>query len=166
MRPETIRPKGARAAEVVASGITLPRWSSRLARFCGAVLADAGAAEWEVAVLLCDDATIASLNSRYRGKEGPTDVLSFPRSARPRSPRFSFPRRVEGDIAVSLDTLRRNARELRVGVEEELKRLLVHGLLHCAGLDHGRGRGGAMIARQEAIVRAFTGTRIIGARRN
>jgi probable rRNA maturation factor len=137
-----------------------PRWSARLARFCRHVLREAGAEGWDISILLCDDGMIADLNRRYRGIAQPTDVLSFSRSVEPL--------RVAGDIAISCDTLRRNAKEYGVSAEGELKRLTTHGILHLAGMDHGRGKGRAMLALQERIVEKLRAERIIdaqGARR-
>jgi len=79
----------------------------------------------EVSVLFCDDGFIKKLNGEYRGKDEPTDILSFPRDGG-----------CGGDIAISLDTLVSNAKEFNLSADEELKRLLIHGVLHLAGFDH------------------------------
>jgi probable rRNA maturation factor len=60
--------------------------------------------------------------------------------------------RTVGDIVISVGTVRRNADGRGVPAGEELARVAVHGLLHLAGMDHGRGRGGEMLALQEALV--------------
>jgi len=82
-------------------------------------------------LLLTDDAEIHTLNRDFRGKDKPTDVLSFP---------FSPPRGEAdphlGDLAISVDTLQKQARGYGVSVEEELLRLLIHGTLHLFGYDH------------------------------
>ncbi len=144
-----------RAVEVAVDGVCAPRWRGRLRRFCRRVLREAGAGEWELSFLLCDDGRMAALNSRYRHRQGPTDVLSFPREA---SARAGV---VTGDIAISLDTLGRNARIFRVTEDEELKRLVVHGILHCAGMDHGAGKGRAMLSLQERLLDALKQERIM-----
>ena len=82
-------------------------------------------------LLLTDDAEIHTLNREFRGKDKPTDVLSFPFS----SPRGKADPHL-GDLAISVDTLKRQAREYGVSVEEELLRLLIHGTLHLFGYDH------------------------------
>ena len=146
---------GARTVEVAASGVALPRWSARLARFCRHVLREAGAEGWDISILLCDDGMISDLNRKYRGIARPTDVLSFSRSV--------DPLRVAGDIAISWDTLRRNAKEYGVSADGELKRLTTHGILRLAGMDHGRGKGRAMLALQERIVEKLRAERIIEA---
>jgi probable rRNA maturation factor len=97
-----------------------------------------------VAVQLVNDAAMARLNWRYRRKRGPTDVLSFPASANGRGSRTSGARRVlhdpmsqyVGDIAISPETARRNARRASRPLQEELRILVLHGMIHLAGYDH------------------------------
>jgi probable rRNA maturation factor len=121
-----------------------------------------GAAEWDLSILLCDDARMRKLNGRYRGKDNTTDVLSFPREEHHRRSAASLEGSVvAGDIAISMDTLRRNAFALSVTEEEELKRLLIHGILHCAGMDHGTGKGKGMLALQERLLGELHQVRII-----
>lgn len=79
----------------------------------------------ELSVHLTTDAEIATLNESYRGKSGPTDVLSFPQEAP-----------LLGDVVVSLDTARRQAAERGHSDAVELRVLLVHGLAHLLGHDH------------------------------
>jgi probable rRNA maturation factor len=95
----------------------------------------------EVAVLLCDDATIATLNAQWRGREEPTNVLSFP--APPASDlAASDPSASEsgvahlGDIAIACEIVVREAREQGRTVSEHLAHLAVHGYLHLLGYDH------------------------------
>jgi probable rRNA maturation factor len=143
---------GARTVEIAHSGITAPRWKRRAARFCGKALRAAGYSQWEISVLLCDDARIAELNAKYRGKKGPTDVLSFPRDEETT---------VAGDIAISLPAMRRNAAEFGATENEEMKRLLIHGILHVAGMDHGKGRTGPMLDLQEKLIEQLRGELVI-----
>lgn len=87
----------------------------------------------ELSIVLVSDAQIKRLNKLYRNKDKPTDVLSFP-----------LGEKVEdwlilGDIVISVDTAKRQAQELGHSLEEELKRLLVHGLVHLLGYDHELG---------------------------
>jgi probable rRNA maturation factor len=105
----------------------------------------------EVAVLLCDDEEIASLNQRFRGQAGPTDVLSFPyRSAGPDG------RLHLGDIAVSLETAARQARGVGWDLDREVKRLLVHGILHLLGYDH-ESDGGEMHQLERDLLGSLIG---------
>ena len=96
-----------------------------------------------VTVCLVSDAAIARLNRRYRGKSGPTDVLSFPAQGRRKSsrtasrgPARSIQAGYVGDIAISPAAARRNARRDSRSLTEELRVLILHGMLHLAGYDH------------------------------
>lgn len=102
----------------------------------------------EVAVRLVDDATIRRLNRQFRHYDHPTDVLSFAADPRRLIP---GPSAGAGDLAVSLDTAARQARQLGHSLDLELRVLLLHGLLHLAGMDH-EADGGEM-RRQELLLR-------------
>jgi probable rRNA maturation factor len=102
-------------------------WLENVAPFIEAVLMRLGIDGWELSVLFCADPFIAALNKQYCGVEAPTDVLSFSQKDE----------HIAGDIVISLDTLKSNTREFNVPMDEELKRLLTHGILHLAGHDHG-----------------------------
>jgi len=150
-----------RRVEVAVQGVRSPPWSLRLRRFCARVLEEAGAVDWDLSLLLCDDGRMQELNRHYRRKDRPTDVLSFPREDSRGQARTVRGVRVNGDIAVSLETLQRNARDYLVTLDEELKRLVVHGILHCAGMDHGSGKGKGMLALQDRLLRVLREERII-----
>ncbi|HEX7489786.1 MAG TPA: rRNA maturation RNase YbeY, partial [Anaeromyxobacteraceae bacterium] len=83
----------------------------------------------ELSLLVVGDAAMRRLNRAWRGKDQPTDVLSFPAGG---------PGALLGDIVISLDTAQRAAREEGRGVGAELDRYLAHGLLHLLGHDHER----------------------------
>lgn len=93
-------------------------------------------------VTLVDDAKIAALNTRFRGKPGPTDVLSFPfqdeRSLPGGGPDFEG---FIGDIVVSIEIARRSAAAERHSLGTELCQLILHGALHLAGYDHETDHG-------------------------
>ena len=99
-----------------------------------AMLRAAGAAPAGLSVLLTGDASIRTLNRRFRGIDRPTDVLSFgtPRARRPAGP---APAEL-GDLVVSLPTCRRQALALHCPPLDRLVHLLAHGLLHLLGRDH------------------------------
>lgn len=86
----------------------------------------------EISVLLCDDAEIHDLNREYRGKDKPTDVLSFSQiEGEP------FPGQAAlGDIVISLETAERQAAKFGNNFPQELLRLLVHGVHHLLGFEH------------------------------
>ena len=100
-----------------------------------------------VAVRLISDAEMARLNETYRKKKGPTDVLSFPvagDSANPGTLRQQLRkanRGFLGDIAISPKVALRNAKSLGRRLPEELKVLILHGVLHLLGYDHETDRG-------------------------
>jgi probable rRNA maturation factor len=87
----------------------------------------------ELSIVLVSDAQIRRLNKLYRNKDKPTDVLSFPIGETVKG------WLILGDIVISVDTAKRQAQELGYSLEEELKRLLVHGLVHLLGYDHELG---------------------------
>jgi probable rRNA maturation factor len=84
-------------------------------------------------VLLCDDATIATLNARWRGQERATNVLSFPAAPLTHLDTGSAPL---GDIAIAYETVTREAAEQGKAVADHLTHLVVHGFLHLLGYDH------------------------------
>ncbi|HWN51643.1 MAG TPA: rRNA maturation RNase YbeY, partial [Xanthobacteraceae bacterium] len=82
----------------------------------------------ELSVLLCDDQTITALNTRWRGREKSTNVLSFP--APPRWGAAPAEKVALGDIAIAYETLAREASEQGKSVSDHLSHLVVHGFLH------------------------------------
>jgi len=96
-----------------------------------------------VNVLVTTSRDLRCLNRQFRGKDEPTDVLSFPL----RDPSATL----AGDIAISADIARHNARLLGHSPAEEIKILALHGLLHLAGYDHERDNG--RMAREEFRLR-------------
>jgi probable rRNA maturation factor len=100
-----------------------------------------------VNVLITNNAELKSLSRQFLGKDKPTDVLSFPDS--PASSRKS--KRLAGEVAISADIARDNAKLLRHSVADEVKILVLHGILHLAGYDHERDNG--EMARKEMQLR-------------
>ena len=93
-----------------------------------------GAADRELTVVLVGDDAIAALNRDHRGVEGPTDVLSYPLHE---PDDVGMPQvRALGDVVVSLDTAKRQAREQGHAPWREVLLLAAHGLLHLLGFDH------------------------------
>ena len=100
----------------------------------------------EVTVAFVSDAEIAKMNAHFRGKHGPTDVLSFPAQNRPRSvrrrrSRSGFKEDTLGDIAIAPATAKRYAKKTGRSLDSELRVLMLHGVLHLLGYDHERDRG-------------------------
>jgi probable rRNA maturation factor len=90
-----------------------------------------------VTIQLISDIAMARLNQTFRHKRGPTDVLSFP--ANGARPKRSAP--YIGDIAISPQTARRNARRFSRTLPAEMRVLILHGMLHLAGFDHETDHG-------------------------
>jgi probable rRNA maturation factor len=90
-----------------------------------------------VTVQLVSDGAIARLNQTFRKKRGPTDVLSFPAKHTRAKQRADY----VGDIAISPETARRNARRFSRSLPAEMRILILHGMIHLAGFDHETDRG-------------------------
>jgi len=97
-----------------------------------------------VNVLITNNREMCSLNRRFRGKDAATDVLSFP--AVP-----GLPGKLAGDLAISGDIATENAKQFGHAVEDEVKILILHGVLHLAGYDHETDDG--KMGRKEAQLR-------------
>ncbi len=146
-RPGRAAPKpNARGGPGLRVTIAEPRWLSAVrgleprARRAFAAAARAGRLDAPVSLLLADDAALARLNARHRGKPRPTNVLSFPNPAG------------GGDLALALGTVRREARALGRSLADHLAHLVVHGTLHLAGFDHATERSARVMERREAMV--------------
>jgi probable rRNA maturation factor len=102
-----------------------------------------GFAAESVTIELISDRAMARLNETYRKKRGPTDVLSFPANGAGEKNGARAPHAHEyiGDIAISPETARRNARRFSRSLPEEMRILILHGMIHLAGFDHETDRG-------------------------
>lgn len=105
-----------------------------LTRACvAASLAESGAAlieGCEVSVTFCDDAEIQALNAQWRGKDKPTNVLSFP------TPGALSARPLLGDIVIAYETVSREAQEQEKTLRSHTAHMVIHGFLHLIGYDH------------------------------
>ena len=99
----------------------------------------------EVEVLLTSDVEIKRLNRDFRGKNKPTDVLSFPAPE-------EIAGQHAGDLAISLDTAARQAESFGHSLSDEVRVLMLHGLLHLKGMDH-EVDSGEMAAREAELRR-------------
>ena len=126
----------------ISSGVSragLERFTARACRVVGL--------RGEVNVLIAPSAELRRLNRDFRGKDKPTDVLSFPAAVQNKGD--------AGDIAISATIARANARRLGHTVAKELCVLILHGLLHLAGYDHETDSG--EMRRKEARLRKRLG---------
>jgi len=110
-------------------------------------------ADYEVSVRLVDDATIHGLNRSYRHKNKPTDVLAF---AQREGPAAALHPAMLGDIVISVDTARRQAKR---GLYRELLHLASHGLCHLLGYDHRDDAEERAMNARAAALRAEAGRR-------
>ena len=114
--------------EAILSAIPSP---SELELWANAVLNYEGLAEQEVTIRFTDEAESQSLNHEYRGKDKPTNVLSFP---------FEAPPGIEinllGDLVICAPVISREAEEQHKDVSNHYAHMTVHGLLHLMGYDH------------------------------
>jgi probable rRNA maturation factor len=127
--------------------IDLDRWV-KLAR--GALTDEGVRGVAEVSLIFADEVTMASLNSQFMGKEGPTDVLSFPIDNEPEptgrvpdaggsgpgEPPMPVIPQLVGDIVICPTVAARNAIEHECSFDDEVALLVVHGVLHLLGWDH------------------------------
>ncbi|MBY0258118.1 MAG: rRNA maturation RNase YbeY [Methylobacterium sp.] len=154
-----------RAAEAeIDVAIEDPRWESvapdleafviRAVEAGLAVAPDSPRGTLEVSVLLADDATVQDLNRTWRGKDKPTNVLSFPAAEQPLQPGMARPL---GDVVLAYDTMLRESAEQSKPLSDHLAHLVVHGTLHLLGQDHetGEAEADAMEALEIAALRTL-----------
>lgn len=90
----------------------------------------------EISIVITDDTQVWDLNRTYRGKDAPTNVLSFPMQ----EGEFSdITPGLLGDVVISLDTARAEAIAAEISTDERMSQLLIHGILHLIGFDHELG---------------------------
>lgn len=117
------------------------------------VLRAAGHAGSELSLSLVDDEQMADLNRRYRGIDRPTDVLSF---SLVEGPAAEHRGRLLGDVVIGIETARRQARDAHRGLDHEVARLLIHGVLHLLGHAHAEpAEAKAMRAEERRIWRSL-----------
>ncbi|MFO8042263.1 MAG: rRNA maturation RNase YbeY [Alkalispirochaeta sp.] len=144
--------------DVSSENLEPPSWTDSLRGYAQAVLRELSITNWELSLLLTDDERMRALNSSYRGKDAPTDVLSFVATEGADSAAMNSDAApaatgtaatdgddlisregmliAAGDIVLNLPMIERQATEWGVAAEEELRRVLIHGILHLAGHTH------------------------------
>ncbi|MGO8737507.1 rRNA maturation RNase YbeY [Rhodoblastus sp.] len=104
----------------------------------------------EVSLLFCDDARMRVLNRDFRGKDKPTNVLSFP------GPDLPEPAPVLGDIALGYETVAREAQQQGKSFADHARHMIVHGFLHLLGYDHEtEAEAAEMEAMEIRILQSF-----------
>ncbi len=121
-------------------------------RVASQLLAAVGRADASLSISFVGDVAIARLNARHRGKNRPTDVLSFPLDPDPSMPGEEL----LGDIVISVPTAVKQAAQYDAPLQREVERLLIHGLLHVLGHDHEEPtERDAMIAQERRLAAAI-----------
>ncbi len=128
--------------------------SGKVGEWLGSILAALGESG-DFSVHFISDDEMRELNREYRGKDEPTDILTFALCDGESFPEVEGEEKELGDIFISLDSMKRNASAFSVAEDEELRRLLVHGILHLRGMDHGTNDFAAepMLIEQERLMR-------------
>ncbi len=123
-------------------------------RMAEKMLRHLGLEESELSILLCDDATIHGINLEHREKDKPTDVLSFPQAEfkSPEVVRKGHDLRLLGDVVISIDTAERQARGRKRPLEDEVRFLLAHGILHLFGYDHATKEEKAVMTKKTRVL--------------
>ena len=114
---------------------------------------------FEIAILACDDARIADLNTEFRDKPTPTNVLSWPSAERasaqdggqPAAPNGPMDAEL-GDIAISYDTCEREAATAHKPMRDHVTHLVIHGVLHLLGYDHIRDLDATLMEQTEVLI--------------
>lgn len=126
--------------EVIRKGAGKSFPAQELKKIARAVLELLEQGEVELSLALVGNAEIRKLNARFRSKDEPTDVLSFPSGAR-----LPTGAQLLGDVVISIERAKRQAREQKVTLREEMVTLLIHGVVHLLGYDHERSAKDARI---------------------
>jgi probable rRNA maturation factor len=147
----------------VDDGMILPFEVEKVCVFAEKVLTRIDHDNWDLSIHFCNNETIKELNKDYRKKDEATDVLSF-ELGETFEDENGEERILPGDIIISLETLQENAEYFSVSVDEELKRLLIHGILHLDGLDHATNeKEEPMLEIQESLMEEFSALSIFAA---
>jgi probable rRNA maturation factor len=124
----------------------------RLEKYAGDVLAESGIAVGEYNIVFIDDEYMTELNRLYKDRHGTTDVLSFNLGDIPANSSEG----VSGEVYISLERAEEQAQEMSVSCDEEVVRLVTHGLLHLAGRVHDTDETFASMAQDtEKLVKSF-----------
>lgn len=144
--------------EVDYLNIDEPDWAINVIPYCLKVLDFLEEKGKEISLVFTDDITISGYNRDYRNKDEATDVLSFCQDEGDEFPNLGSPEQFHhlGDIIVSLETVEKHSQKFEVTFDEELRRVLVHGILHLLGRTHAtRAPEEPMLMEQERIIKTI-----------
>ena len=119
----------------VQEDLETPSWFDKTEGFIQLAMEKLGFDGEEVSVMFVDNGYIKVLNKEYRNIDAATDVLSFEADGEYEDEEGKW--KTVGDIAISVEMIKENAEYFEITENDELKRLLVHGILHLNGMDHG-----------------------------
>lgn len=114
----------------------------RISRWIKSVAADYGFAVGSINYIFCSDEKELAVNRQFLGHDYYTDIITFD---------YSTAATLNGDIFISLDTVRSNADQLGISFEDELKRILIHGVLHLTGQGDKTPESKAEMTRKENL---------------
>lgn len=121
--------------------------SARVCKWIEAVAAAHDRTVGNISYCFCDDETILDANRRFVNHDYYTDIITFD---------YTLGRKIGGDILVSLDTVRTNAEKFGKPFDDELMRVVIHGVLHLCGIDDkGPGEREVMEAHEDAALRLW-----------
>lgn len=146
--------------EILYNGVERTDKDKKIRLLCSRIFDIMEIKNWELSVVVCDDNFIRELNRNYKGKDEPTDVLSFPQAG------FDFKssrnkKHYAGDIIISVESLAKNSGEFNVDINEEFSRLLIHGILHLKGYIHeDNSPQQDMLKLQEDLIKMLPGEKI------
>lgn len=139
--------------EIIHSLDKIPYDLHKIRAFIETVLDEIGEENWSMGLLITNDEEIRDYNRRWRRIDAPTDVLSFAQSEGEPIPLPDDQPFSAGDIIVSLERVSEQSGTLRRSLEEELRRVIIHGILHLRGMVHpGDDYEGSMLKLQEKLV--------------
>lgn len=115
---------------------------TRVQNWIRQVAAEYGFAIGDITYIFCNDERILEVNRQFLGHDYYTDIITFD---------YSTPSRIAGDIYISLDTVGSNAEQLGIAFEEELKRILIHGVLHLTGQEDKTEEAHQEMTRKENL---------------
>ena len=117
----------------------------KVTRWIKSVAADYGFAVGNINYIFCSDERELEVNRQFLGHDYYTDIITFD---------YSTPSTLNGDIFISLDTVRSNAEQLGIDFDEELRRILIHGILHLTGQGDKTPETKAEMTRKENLALA------------
>lgn len=127
----------------LAENIALPEFDQQhVQNWIRRVAAEYGFALGNITYIFCNDERILEVNRQFLGHDYYTDIITFD---------YSTPSRIAGDIYISLDTVGSNAEQLGITFQEELKRILIHGILHLTGQGDKTPETRAEMTRKENL---------------